>query len=579
MTIGKYTLKGGKKITLTQRDFVAKGGEKTVYHHGDEGYAIYENNSQMPPLAKIAELQILTHPNIIKPEQLIIKGRGNQVVGHTMRFIQDSIALCQLFTKAFRQRNNLDNDDMVVLVKKFQALIAFIHSKNVLVIDLNEFNFLASSTLDDIYAIDTNSYQTASFPATVIMPSVRDPHCNNLFTQETDWYSWGIVAFQMLIGVHPYKGKHPQFSHLKLDERMAARMQANVSIFDVDASVPKVCQSLDVIPSALRAWFEAVFQNGNRVAPPFDFEAVIAQVSSKIQEISGTDLFDIKEVAVFTAPLIRHLAIEGARIAITEEFIVVNGKEYKLPQRDVKIALTPKMGHAIAAWLEGGKVYLRDIQKNYDIPFTSAGNALMEYGGRLYIQNNQAMLEIIFSDMGSQILASVKQVGRVMDMPDATKVFDGIVIQNMLGRYVASLFPESGQCYQPQLAELDGYKLIEAKYENHVLVVIGVVSGTKQYDRFVIRFSDDFKTHDCRKVENITYTGINFTVATQGIVVLINEDETLEAFSRQKEAHSVKHFDEDGDNKLIASDMRLSHEGTAILFCKGRNLYRLSMKN
>ncbi len=579
MTTGKYTIKGGTQVTLTQRDFVAKGGEKTVYHKGGTGYAIYEDSAKMPPLAKIAELQVLDNSNIIKPEKLILKGRGNQVVGHTMRFVQDSVALCQLFTKAFRQRNNLTDEDMIVLVKKFQALIGFIHSKNILVIDLNEFNFLASSALDEIYAIDTNSYQTPGFPATVIMQSVCDPHCNSLFTEETDWYSWGIVAFQMLIGVHPYKGKHPDFVHLKLDERMAARMLANVSVFDGKATMPKVCQPLDVIPPALRAWFKAVFQDGNRVAPPFDFEAVLAEISSKIQEVSGTNLFDIQEIADFSAPIIRHVSMTGARVVITEEFIAFNGKEYDLPTREVRIGLTAKMGKVIAAWLEDGRVHLRDIQQGYDIPITSAGTALMECAGRLYIQNAQSMLELVFSDMGSKMLASVKQVGRVMDMPDATQVFDGVVIQNMLGRYVASVFPESGQCHQPQLPELDGYKLVDGKYENRVLVMVAVASGTKQYDRFIMRFAEDFKSHDCRKLENILYTGINFTVAEHGIAVLINEDETLEAFSSQKGAHSVKHFDEDASDRLIASDMRLSHESSAILFTKGRKLYRLSMKN
>ena len=579
MTTGKYTIKGGKQITLTQRDFVAKGGEKTVYHKGGVGYAVYEDISKMPPLAKITELQVLDNPNIIKPEQLIFKGQGNQVVGHTMRFVQNAVALCQLFTKAFRQRNHLTDDDVILLVKKFQALIAFIHSKNILVIDLNEFNFLVSSRLDEIYAIDTNSYQTASFPATVIMPSVYDPHCHNVFTEETDWYSWGIVAFQMLIGVHPYKGKHPDFNHLKLDERMKVRMQANASVFDVKASIPKVCQSLDVIPPILRAWFKAVFQDGRRTVPPFDFEGVVAEITSKIQEIKATNLFEIQEIANFSDSVIRHVAITGVRVVITEEFIVVNGKAFKLPQRDVKIALTPKMNKVIAAWLDNGKVCLQDVQQHYDIPFTSAGNALMEYAGRLYIQNNQAMLEVVFSDMGEKILASVKQVGKVMDMPDATQVFDGVVIQNMLGRYVASIFPESGMCFQPQLPELDGYKLIDAKYENKVLLVVAVKSDTKQYDRFITRFTDDFKSHDCRKLENITYTGINFTVAEHGIAVLINEDEVLEAFSKQKDAHSVKYFDEEPNHKLISSDMRLSHEGSAILFTQAKKLYRLSMKN
>ena len=118
--------------------------------------------------------------------------------------------------------------------------------------------------------IDVDSYQTPGFKATALMDSVRDRHChNNQFTPDTDWFSFGIVSFQMFIGIHPYKGKHPDLAD------MDARMMQNISALNKAVSVPKVCYAFDVIPQAYLCWYKAVFEQGKRCAPPFDLNAPV----------------------------------------------------------------------------------------------------------------------------------------------------------------------------------------------------------------------------------------------------------------------------------------------------------------
>ena len=55
------------------------------------------------------------------------------------------------------------------------------------------------------------------------MDSVRDRHAAG-WNEGTDWFSFALVSFQMFVGIHPYKGKHPALK--TLDERMAQ----NVSV-------------------------------------------------------------------------------------------------------------------------------------------------------------------------------------------------------------------------------------------------------------------------------------------------------------------------------------------------------------
>jgi subtilisin family serine protease len=146
----------------------------------------------------------------------------------------------------------------------------------------------------------------------------------------------------------------------------------------------------------------------------------------------------------------------------------------------------------------------------------------------------------------------------------------------------ATIFPVSGQSNQVKLTELAKYQIIDAKYENGVLVVIGTKITSKKslatkskYDRFVFRMSADYHKYDFWMTEDVTYTGINFTVADHGVAVLLNEDEKLEAFSKTSGSSTTpKRFDDDA----LDADMKLCHRGSKILFAKGKKLYSISMK-
>ena len=61
----------GKAVTLSQKDFVAKGGEGKIFQRGGLAYKVYDDLTKMIPPAKIGELNI-PDPNVIKPLDLII---------------------------------------------------------------------------------------------------------------------------------------------------------------------------------------------------------------------------------------------------------------------------------------------------------------------------------------------------------------------------------------------------------------------------------------------------------------------------------------------------------------------------
>lgn len=563
----KVTVKGLGEVELGQRNFLSKGGEGSIYAKGGVAYKIYDPN--VPPIsyAKIQELSVLSLPNIIKPEKLIVDNMGTPV-GYTMSLLKNTHPLVQLFTKSFKQRNGITTDSVIKLVRELQEIVSFVHNNGILIVDLNEMNFLSSSSFNDIYAIDVNSYQTHSFPATVLMPSVKDHHAK-LFTESSDWFSWGIVAFQLFIGIHPYKGNHPDFDGIPQDTRMVARMKANTSVFNGKTKIPKVCEPLDSIPPTLRDWFRSVFEDGNRAQPPQEYNSVV-YVVTRVKTKSG-DAFDIKPLGTFNSDILGFCTSSGTNVVSTQSSIHVGNREYPFSHNNYSVVFTNIKNLPIAAYIVDDKLHIFDIINSRELNISSTCAALTISENRLYIQNGTDVVEVSFSEIGNNIIPSVKIVGKVLDLPEATKVYDGVIIQNLLGRYVASIFPKHSTCIQVSIPELDGYKVIEAKYENSVLVIIAYIGGV--YDRFVLRLGGDYQ-YDIRKVENISYSGINMTVSDAGIAVLINEQEQVEAFSNRKDSGSVKII-EDG---AIGSDMKLFHDGSKILFSHGNELFQLSSK-
>lgn len=570
----KYFIKGVGEVNLTQQDFIAEGGEGKVFGKGGTAYKICLDPSKMIPIGKIQELGVLQHPCIINPQNLILD-KSNQSIGYTMQLVNGS-ALCQLFTKSFCNRNNIDTHKKLSLVKKFHGIVDYVHktsSGKILLVDLNEYNFLASADFNDIYAIDVNSYQTPSYPATVIMPSIRDRHCHNHFTQDTDWFSWGIVTFQMMIGIHPYKGEHPDFDGIPRDERMHARMMKNISLFHSGVTYPAVCMPFDIIPQGLRNWYKAIFEDGKRCPPPADFEGGVIVLAPVFKQLTGSNLLNITEMQQFQQDIVQFYSHEGNRFVLTNQ-LHLGQKTYAIPKTNANFIFTPKLNRLVCAYIENGMAKVFDVENQTFYPISLAAKEMIESNGRIYIQNNTNVMELNCMEIGKTVQFSFKVTGNILDIPGATKAFDGGFIQNLLGRYYVSIFPTSGKCHQIGIAELDKYLIVQAKYDKNILVVIGADRKTGKYDRFVFRFDDTYSAYDVRKVENISLADINFTVNDKGICVLMTEDEKLEVFSNKKDSGHGKTI----TDPVINSDMQLCSDGAKIQFFHRKKLYSLSMK-
>lgn len=505
----------GKQINLSDQDFLSEGGEGRIYVKDDLAYKIYTGQKGKIQNSKIKELSVLDKSYICKPLD-VVKDFNRKEIGFTMEYVQDGIPLCKFFTSDFWQKKSITVDHILKIIEQLQEGIEYIHSKDILLVDINELNFLVRMRIFP-YFIDVDSYQTPNNPATAIMPHIRDWQAKE-FSKLTDWYSFAIIVCQLLVGIHPFKGNHPKYTRKDIQKRMLN----NVSIFNKEVRVPAATRDFSYIPKIYRDWFVDVFEKGNRSLPPV---GVVDRWSLNIVESSVTEVvggFKVEFLGEYYGGI--HKPTHCAGISIDEY-----EKRYK------------------------GKFFILN-----GIPFVLGNNNIME----------------LFADyVGKNLIISPRNSWKVM--PYATQVMDGVICQNILGRkHLSFLYKnERGKVAYSiiHIPELDQYKIIEGKQEKGVCIIIGYKEG--KYDEFILKFNGNCSKYSIQKQEDIDFVGINFTVLDNGLVVTF-EDGYVRIFFDNIGSNEVKII----KNDSINPKMRICSDENQVRYTEGNRLYSIKMR-
>jgi len=575
-------------VTITDKDYKAQGGEKKIYIKGGLAYGVYHNPDGVMDEAKARELAVVKRPNVLRPTHLLYSESGKRV-GEACTAVPDAVVLCQLFTRTFCERNKVEQSHKIALLKEMQALIAEVHKSDIVIVDNNELNWLVSTDFKRIFAIDTPNWQTPSFDSGVIMPNIKDPfHHGKRFKPGHDWYSFAILATNLLVGKHPFLANHPDFENIPKatiqpdgtvhKNRMVAMMRNGVTLFDDRSTLPAACYPKTVVPPALLAWIRAVLEKDVlRTPPPTDYDAV--QVVQVLQAIASSRRFDIKKELTFMDDVLRVYKPFLRAAYLTNTHIYVDNHEYPLPAgvnpSTVKVGFTANKDRPVLAWIEGGQVKMHCPQLG---PVDVGMNAshLLEIDGRLIVINRTQVVELNLADLDDKIRPTVFVVGQALDVPHATQVYDGVLVQNMLGAWMVSLFSEKRKSFQHNLKNLVGERIIDARYENGVLVIVTLVPKTSEKKRYTYLEDSDYKLNLVRTEDQIDYYGMNWTVTSKGIFASIPMDGQVEAFRIRQSGGPLKVTT--FDDPVITTDMHLFSEGEKIKFAKGKDLYHLSVK-
>lgn len=556
-----YYVRGSKaKVVLEDRDFIAAGGEKKVYAKGGTAYCVYHEPAAAIPAAKIRELAALSSDSVVVPTAELLDA-NKQHVGEVMAFVADSyspfppnakpMVLCQLITNAFRRKQKVENRHIADVTNRILDITRYCHSKGAVLVDPNDANWLVRHDLGEVYLIDTSCIQTASYPGTAIKPAIRDWTVSH-FDQNTDWFSIAVVLGWLWVGIHPYMAEHPRWKGFTSAQALEPRVRENWSFFRSGTEFNRACRPIADVPTALRDWLRAVLDEGQRCPGPTNCGTPAPTAVRVVVPAASSHRIELKELETFAADV---RTVFGQYVTTDSNY------------PDAVIATTPRFAMPVAAQQERSELQLYDYQTGLRIPLSAHTSGVFLHGNRIYVAGQTTVSEVVFNELTSgEIRATLRRAGSIADLP-TTRAFPGCVIQNLLGKYLLSRFPESGKCLQRQLPELAGWQILDASCISNVLVVAAEQGG--DHLMLMYRFADD-NNYDCTPIAH-EHGDVNFAVTDRGITAAMLPNGNLRLCHSRMGSISVQEL------PFPEPDMALFARDSRIVGALGKSVYAVNL--
>jgi hypothetical protein len=558
---------GGGTVRLAPGDFVGAGGQGAVWARGGTAYKVFSDPTAMIPEGKVRELRALPPEIFCRPERLLRDDRGT-VVGYTTRFVPDAHVLCRLFARSARERLGLDRAGATDLVAQMRIGFERAHAAGVVLVDPNELNFLVDASLRRLTFIDVDAARTPSYPGTAIMETILDRHmpAPGAFDEGTDWFAFAVVSFQLLIGVHPYRGVHPTLKSLD------ARMAANASVFDPRVKRPPAAYDLDLLPTVWRDWYFGVFELGERGAPPTDgLESTRRPARSQPRPVAAdpalAGTIAVRTLANAPAPVLGVLPVGGRLVVRTATAAYVDGRRACALPSNARLALS-EGGRPVAGWLDDGALRLIDILDDAPIPTGIRATALSVASGRLLVRCGADAVAVSVIDAGGSRVAVTRARARALG-PGAL-LFPGGIHQDLLGAAWLTLF-DGAAAHQVRCPALDGHRVVDAHHDRGVVAVRSQAAAGEPVRRTVLRFDPDYGRFTTGPAEDADR--IDLRVTPSGTVLAVEDSGDLRLLPAQPD---------DPRSRIVplppeVAGARLTLRGSEVLAAQGSRVYSIRM--
>lgn len=562
----------GGVITLTDKHYKAAGGEASLYVQGDVAFKIYHDAKKAIPEQKIQELSKISNPHVITPQRVLFDTSGTPI-GFTTQFVDDAEPIVKLFTRTFKDQNGVDPKMVAELVKFMQLVTNDVHGASCLVVDYNELNILVKITKGLMpYYIDVDSYSTPSFKATAIMDSVRDRRVSSTKNGQlhydpdlySDWFSWGILAFWLYTNIHPFRGNHANYR----PKEKGKQMDDGISVFHKGVRMPPTVNDFAVIPKRHLDWFKDTFGANNRSVPPLPDSVAPIAVPKAAVTVQGNASIDVTQVASYPETISDVFSFFGVLYAVGQTTFYAGGqKTFPLESNKRGAVCTALNGSPVAAKFSSNiSITFFDMFKGTPVG-TVSGTGMFARNNAIYAVGNGKMTENTFLHLGNKLIHQQKAIENV-SLTTST-VYDGCVIQDLLGKKYLTIPYAKGRSFSKYIPQLENYRVIEAKSDKWVTVVLAEKSGT--YYRFVIVFTKDWSQFDVRIVKDVAYDTINFAVNDAGICLLLASPTELELFVNNQAAQIINDPPFDASMKLFTTP-------DGFFFINNNSLHKISKK-
>ena len=561
-------------VTLNERHYVASGGEGAIYVNGGTAYKLYhEPTKKTLPAKKIQELSLIRNKQVIVPKDIIYDAADGSPIGYTTDFITGVSPLVMLFTRAFKLDNNIDYGMVNELVKQMQLITQDIHNANCLIVDYNELNVLirVASKILTSYYIDTDSYATPSFKATAVMDSIRDRKASVIDksgvlhyhpTIESDWFSFAILAFYLYCNIHPFRGSHNNYK----PKDKQKQMDDGISVFHPGVRVPPSVNDFKVIPPRHLAWFQDVFLHNNRSVPPLPDSSAPLVVPAQIITIKGTDKIGVEDIGSYTNDIMAVYQMMGIYYVATKSHFYANKKEIGRHTAKKVSLCSSSDGTLVTAQSDGSKINFIDLTKGDPIG-TATSSDMFSRNGAIYTLRLGKLIENSFTSFGNKTIHYIKEVENISVF--SAKMYDGCVMQDLLGKQYLTLPYKLGSCFSKYIPELDGYRIVGAKSDKVITVILGEKKG--QYDRFILIFDKHYTKYETRKVDDVAYDDINFATLDNGVCALLASPTELELFATAYKCETLSNPPFDSTMKMLATP-------DGLFFINGNSLHQIKRK-
>lgn len=566
----KVTLENKGPVTLNSSNHKATGGEGSIYKLSDMAIKIYTDKNKIQ-VDKINLLKILQHNYIVAPEGLVFDNK-NTPLGYYMKF-NEGTPLSILFTNEFYKKENFTSQYASVLVNRMKEVFIFSHEKGAILVDPNELNWLIAFPFNnpEPRIVDVDSWMIGKYPASVIMPSIRD--WNNLeFNEKSDWFSWGIITFQIYTGIHPYKGTIDGYSRSDLEKRMKDK----ISVFTKGVRLNQNVRDFTHIPNVLLNWYEATFQTNERTLPPSPFDKVLT-TPKQIQILravttnqTGLLIFE-KLLEIINDPIIKTFHC-GIVLTQSKKLIDIKTKKVifsvKMPNCEV---IRIENGWGIIE-LENTKLIVNYIFENNLQANTITMNLitynLLRYENRIFAVTEQGLSEIQFTKIGDKIFASVKQTWGILI--NSTNWFEGFGIIDAMGaKFIVTPFSNNAAT-QIRVKEIDNLRIVSGKSGNKFISLIGI-DKKGEYNKIEITFDIDYRNYKIwiGIAEN---PELNISILPKGVCATIVKDGELIIFVPTN--GKVTKINDKG----ISTEMILSNWEDKVIYIQNESLWSTRMK-
>lgn len=570
----KVELEGRGPLTLRDSNYVATGGEGSVYRAGDTAIKLFTDPTKMKRgmANKIGLLSQIRHPYISAPQGIVLDERSTPI-GFYGTFAEGE-PLARVFTNAFRTREKFGDDQAKQLVDRMRETVQCGHDHHAVLGDANEMNWVAwlqGKNGPEPRIFDVDSWGIGQFPVTAIMPSIRDWHTKG-FTALSDWFSWGIVTFQVFTGIHPYRGTLDPYKPGEFEERM----KQNASVFSSRIRLNSAVRDFKCIPGPLLSWYEAAFQKGERVMPPSPYDKGVAAIAPAARTMRATTT---QSGALVFEKLLGNPNDPAIRVFHCGAVLANSGSVYDLATKKKIGALKSRTGEVVKVkdgWLLADRQDSRLLFAFVDertlaatpLTFGLSGRQFVRFENRLFLVTDSELVELRLLNVGKPLLSIGTRTPILT--PLSTKWYDGVGIQEAFGaKFLVAPFGEAA-CMNVRIRELDGLKVVSAKAGNRFVSVIAT-DKSGAYRKFEFTFSANYASYTAWQ-GGADGPELNVAILPSTVCATIVTDGELVVFvPLNGNINRVK------DSKVTAA-MQLSNWNSSVVYIQDGDVWKVRMK-